>query len=54
VPHEKVNGQAQGGMCAFPLPPFPPRAIKRGLFSSLTQKIDKWIKSDIDDFNDVK
>ncbi|MFO0936364.1 MAG: hypothetical protein U0798_07630 [Gemmataceae bacterium] len=23
VPHEKVNGQAQGGMCALPLPPFP-------------------------------
>jgi putative heme-binding domain-containing protein len=23
VPHETVNGQAQGGMCAFPLPPFP-------------------------------
>jgi glucose/arabinose dehydrogenase len=23
VPFEKVNGQAQGGMCALPLPPFP-------------------------------
>jgi putative heme-binding domain-containing protein len=23
VPHEVVNGQAQGGMCALPLPPFP-------------------------------
>jgi putative heme-binding domain-containing protein len=23
VPHETVNGQAQGGMCALPLPPFP-------------------------------
>ena len=23
VPHEKVNGQAQGGMCALPLPTFP-------------------------------
>ena len=23
VPHEKVNGQAQGGMCALPLPPLP-------------------------------
>jgi hypothetical protein len=23
VPHEIVNGQAQGGMCALPLPPFP-------------------------------
>ncbi|MDX1962772.1 MAG: DUF6797 domain-containing protein [Pirellulales bacterium] len=23
VPHEKVNGQAQGGMCALPLPIFP-------------------------------
>jgi len=23
VPYEKVNGQAQGGMCALPLPPFP-------------------------------
>ncbi len=23
VPHEKVNGQSQGGMCALPLPTFP-------------------------------
>jgi putative heme-binding domain-containing protein len=23
VPHETVNGQAQGGVCALPLPPFP-------------------------------
>ena len=23
VPHERVNGQAQGGMCALPLPAFP-------------------------------
>lgn len=31
VPHEIVNGQAQGGMCAFPLPPFP-TGIMRGRF----------------------
>ena len=29
MPHEKVNGQAQGGMCALPLPPFP-TGIMRG------------------------
>ena len=31
VPHEMVNGQAQGGMCALPLPPFP-TGIMRGRF----------------------
>jgi hypothetical protein len=31
VPHEVVNGQAQGGMCALPLPPFP-TGIMRGRF----------------------
>jgi len=31
VPHEKVNGQAQGGVCALPLPPFP-TGIMRGRF----------------------
>ncbi len=31
MPHEKVNGQAQGGMCALPLPPFP-SGIMRGRF----------------------
>lgn len=31
VPHEKVNGQAQGGMCALPLPTFP-TGIMRGRF----------------------
>jgi len=32
VPHERVNGQSQGGMCALPLPPFP-TGIMRGRFS---------------------
>ncbi|MCE9561394.1 MAG: c-type cytochrome [Planctomycetes bacterium] len=32
VPHETVNGQSQGGMCALPLPPFP-TGIMRGRFS---------------------
>lgn len=31
VPHEIVNGQAQGGMCSLPLPPFP-TGIMRGRF----------------------
>ncbi len=31
MPHETVNGQAQGGMCALPLPPFP-TGIMRGRF----------------------
>jgi len=31
VPHEIVDGQAQGGMCALPLPPFP-TGIMRGRF----------------------
>ncbi|HMO36087.1 MAG TPA: c-type cytochrome, partial [Gemmatales bacterium] len=31
VPFEKVQGQAQGGMCALPLPPFP-TGIMRGRF----------------------
>jgi len=31
VPHEKVDGQAQGGMCALPLPTFP-TGIMRGRF----------------------
>jgi hypothetical protein len=31
VPHEIVNGEAQGGMCALPLPPFP-TGIMRGRF----------------------
>lgn len=31
VPHEKVDGQAQGGMCAVPLPEFP-TGIMRGRF----------------------
>jgi putative heme-binding domain-containing protein len=34
VPHEIVNGQAQGGMCALPLPPFP-TGIMRGRFHPL-------------------
>jgi len=34
VPHEKVNGQAQGGMCALPLPPSP-TGIMRGRFSPI-------------------
>ena len=33
VPHEKVDGQAQGGMCALPLPPFP-TGVMRGAVSS--------------------
>ena len=31
VPHEKVNGQVQGGMCALPLPQFP-TGVMRGRF----------------------
>ncbi len=31
VPHEKVNGQMQGGMCALPLPLFP-TGVMRGRF----------------------
>jgi putative heme-binding domain-containing protein len=31
VPHETVDGRAQGGMCALPLPPFP-TGIMRGRF----------------------
>ena len=31
VPHEKVNGQVQGGMCALPIPTFP-TGIMRGRF----------------------
>ncbi|MEX2560051.1 MAG: heme-binding protein, partial [Pirellulales bacterium] len=31
VPHEKVEGQAQGGMCALPIPDFP-TGIMRGRF----------------------
>ncbi len=31
VPYETVNGQAQGGMCALPLPPFP-TGVMRGRF----------------------
>jgi len=31
VPHETLNGQVQGGMCALPLPPFP-TGISRGRF----------------------
>ncbi len=31
VPHEVINGQHQGGMCALPLPPFPTGLI-RGRF----------------------
>ena len=31
VPHEKINGQAQGGMCAFPIPKFP-TGVMRGRF----------------------
>ena len=33
VPHELVNGEGQGGMCALPLPPFP-TGIMRGRFHS--------------------
>ena len=33
VPHEEVNGQMQGGMCALPLPQFPTGTI-RGRFHS--------------------
>ena len=32
VPHETVTGQAQGGMCALPLPPFP-TGVMRPRFS---------------------
>jgi putative heme-binding domain-containing protein len=31
VPHEKVGGEVQGGMCALPLPPFP-TGVMRGRF----------------------
>jgi glucose/arabinose dehydrogenase len=31
VPHEKVGGAVQGGMCALPLPPFP-TGVMRGRF----------------------
>jgi putative heme-binding domain-containing protein len=31
VPHERVNGQVQGGMCALPLPQFP-TGVMRGRF----------------------
>jgi putative heme-binding domain-containing protein len=31
VPHEEVNGQQQGGMCAFPIPRFP-TGVMRGRF----------------------
>ena len=31
VPHEKVDGQVQGGMCALPMPPFP-TGVMRGRF----------------------
>ena len=31
VPHEKIDGQVQGGMCAFPLPRFP-TGVMRGRF----------------------
>jgi len=31
VPHEKVNGQVQGGMCTLPLPQFP-TGVMRGRF----------------------
>ena len=31
VPHEVVNGQAQGGMCALPIPPLP-TGVMRGRF----------------------
>ena len=34
VPHENVNGQMQGGMCALPLPDFP-TGIMRGRFNPL-------------------
>ena len=32
VPHEKIDGQAQGGMCALPIPQFP-TGVMRGRFS---------------------
>ncbi len=32
VPHEEVQGQMQGGMCAFPIPQFP-TGVMRGRFS---------------------
>ena len=32
VPHEKVNGEWQGGMCALPLPQFP-TGVSRGRFN---------------------
>ena len=32
VPHEKIDGQAQGGMCEFPIPKFP-TGIMRGRFN---------------------
>lgn len=32
VPHEKIDGQVQGGMCAIPIPDFP-TGIVRGRFS---------------------
>jgi hypothetical protein len=32
VPHETVNGQAQGGMCALPLPPSPTGIMRGGFY----------------------
>lgn len=38
VPHEKISGQAQGGMCALPLPPFP-TGIMRPRFHPVDQQL---------------
>jgi putative heme-binding domain-containing protein len=38
VPHEQVNGQMQGGMCALPLPQFP-TGIMRGRFNPRDQQL---------------
>lgn len=38
VPHEKIDGQMQGGMCALPIPQFP-TGLVRGRFDSASQSL---------------
>lgn len=38
VPHEAINGQMQGGMCALPIPQFP-TGLVRGRFHSASQSL---------------
>jgi len=38
TPHEKVNGQMQGGMCALPIPDFP-TGVARGRFHAADQHL---------------